>query len=75
MTITYKVYYVDRAQQEHDLARYIANRELDPHRDEDREEIVTFIESTIGQREAEAWLHYAPALDDNGLAETGREED
>jgi len=72
MTVTYKVYYVDDAQQEHDLARFISGRELDPHRPEDREEIETFIESRLGDREAEAWLHYAPGMTDNGLLEVER---
>jgi len=69
--ITYRIHYVDDSRADHEVGFYIADRQLDPHRDEDRDEIIGFIRRNRSDHEAEAWLHHAPYMPDNGLEPKG----
>ena len=68
---TYRIHYLDDRRVEHEVGFYIADRQLDPHREEDRDEIVWFIRRNCSDHDAEAWLHYAPHMPDNGLEPRG----
>ena len=72
---TYRIHYVDDARDDHELARYITERELDPYREEDREEIVAFLRAHVDDQDAAAWLHFAPSMADNGLEDLTEEEE
>jgi len=63
----YRIHYVDGMQQDHELGRYISARELDPHDEEDCNELRGFINRNFGDDEVRAWLHFAPSMPDSGL--------
>jgi len=65
--LVYRIHYQDDRCVDHELGRYITERELDPHRDQDRYEIEQFIVHHYGQDQAQAWLRYAPGMADSGL--------
>ena len=64
----YRIHYTDDFGTDHEVVTaYVSDRTLDPYREEDREEIAGFIRRNVGDKEAEAWLHYGPGMADNGL--------